>query len=660
MTSDNSARNRLPLWLFWGGLALILGWLGLKAWRINAAAQDLLTRQAEVESLAAGGLTEIDPEAAESLLLAVRRDVVILKRETAVFMPLLSRLDWLPGKWGPTAAAAPHLLDMADAGTETAVHAFRGLKPGLSLLAGSPGAGDSMLASMVGVLAAAEPDLKAANQSFARLVAARQSLGDTEALPWRVRTLLETGDEWLPLGAAGLKIAPYLAPLLGSEGPRRYLIIAQNEDEIRATGGFITGAGMLVVEDGRILEMDFQDSYKVDNWAGKPYDLPPPPLQAFMGLDMFLFRDANFWPDFPTSAEKAMALFEYGQDSPSLDGVFSVDQQFLQMLIEATGPIDVPDSDITINKNNLLDQIHQAWAIEDEQTVRDWVFNRKAFLSAFAAAIRSRLETDFSAIDPVLLAQNLYEAAETKRLQIYMKDAGLAAVLQELGWDGRVPSPTQGDFLMVVDSNLGYSKANFFTERSVDYEVALQPDGTAVATVNLTYRHTGPPGEGVCIQDLSYYSDRPQYLDGANRCFWNYVRVYTPQGSALLTASSHPVPGDTLISGKTWPGTAVTLDERPDLTTFANYFVVPQAGTETSSFQYQLPVVVREENGVFTYQLALYKQAGQDAEPHTITVSLPPGALLQTAMPAPTLIEGEHVHLAFELKKDTVISLTYQ
>ncbi|MFQ5421934.1 MAG: DUF4012 domain-containing protein, partial [Anaerolineae bacterium] len=499
-----------------------------------------------------------------------------------------------------------------------------------------------------------------ANQSFERLLAARQSLTTTDSLPWRVRTLLEKGDEWLPLASSGLKLAPHLARLLGSDGPRTYLILAQNEDEIRATGGFLTGAGLLEVEHGRIQQFDFQDANHVDNWQEKPYAVPPEPLQQFMGLDMFLFRDANFWPDFPTSAEKAMALFVYGQDSPPIDGVIAIDQRFLQLLIEAIGPINVPDSDIVINKKNIIDQIHQAWAINDDQTVRDWIFNRKAFFGAFASAIRSRLEADFGAIDPILSAQNVFDAAESKSLQIYLREPEEAAVMQDLGWDGRVSPPVRGDFLMVVDSNLGYSKANFYTKREVDYQVELKEDGTAAASLNLIYTHTGTQGDGRCVQDLSYYSDRPQYLDGANRCFWNYVRVYAPSGSRLITATSHPIAGDTLVTGADWPGLATTLDERPDLTTFANYFVVPQGGLETISFQYQLPAIIQNNNGVFTYELTIHKQAGQEAESHTIVIILPPGKTLINATPIPAKVDGNRIDFAFELKTDTVISLTFQ
>ena len=85
--------------------------------------------------------------------------------------------------------------------------------------------------------------------------------------------------------------------------------MAQNEDELRATGGFLTGAGIVTVENGRIVDLSFLDSNYVDNYWVKPYDFPPQPLYDYMGLEMLLFRDANYWPDFPTSARKAMDLY---------------------------------------------------------------------------------------------------------------------------------------------------------------------------------------------------------------------------------------------------------------------------------------------------------------------------------------------------------------
>ena len=114
------------------GVVILLFWAGLKAWRIYQAGSSLMARQAEAERLLANGLGSVDAGAAEDLVFGVRADVVDLDNEVGFIMPLLPYFGWLP-KIGPLATAAPHLLEMADAGTEAAAYAFRGVKPALEL-----------------------------------------------------------------------------------------------------------------------------------------------------------------------------------------------------------------------------------------------------------------------------------------------------------------------------------------------------------------------------------------------------------------------------------------------------------------------------------------------------------------------------------------------
>ena len=270
-----------------------------------------------------------------------------------------------------------------------------------------------------------------------------------------------------------------------------YLIMAQNEDELRATGGFLTGAGVVTVENGRIADLRFRDSSDVDNIAAKPYDFPPQPLYDFMGLEIFVFRDANFWPDFPTSARKAMDLYAYGLDVEPLDGVIAIDQEFLRLLVEAIGPVPIPDSEQVINANNLLQILREARDIQEGQEVGEWVLNRKAFLGGFAAAIRGKVETEFGSIDLPTLARNMSAAADRRHLSIYLRDPDAATALAATGWDGRLPTAPPGDFLMAVDTNVGYNKVNLLVERALTYEVDLGPQPTA--TLNVLYTHTGEP-----------------------------------------------------------------------------------------------------------------------------------------------------------------------
>ena len=80
------------------------------------------------------------------------------------------------------------------------------------------------------------------------------------------------------------------ATSLGADGPRTYLLLAQNNDELRATGGFISGAGHVTIDRGKITSLILKDSYAVDTWD-QPHPEPPGPLRKYMATDLWVLRD---------------------------------------------------------------------------------------------------------------------------------------------------------------------------------------------------------------------------------------------------------------------------------------------------------------------------------------------------------------------------------
>ena len=658
--APTTRRKRKYIWLAILLLILLLaGWLGLKAWRIAQTTQSLLARRTEIEELTAVGLTELDPDQAEQLILDVRRDFLTLKKETAIFMPLTPYLGWVP-KYGATLILAPQLMELGEAGLDTAAYVVRGLKPALVVLQPDSPTEESALTVLAQTLAQAQPDLRAANTSLTRVVAARTAIGDTSELPGQVQALFAQADEWLPLAQDGLQFALIAPEMLGMDGPRSYLVVAQNEDELRPTGGFISGAGIMTLENGRIQDFHFTNAYNVDNYLEKPYDIPPEPLEKFMGLELLLFRDANFWPDFPTSAEKLMDLYSYGQGTPPLDGAVAIDQRFLQLLIAATGPVTIPGDNVALNAGNLTEALRQAWGVQEGQNAQEWVSTRKDFLGPFAAAIKDKIETDFGSIDLPTLAKNMETAVQTRHLQVYSRHPQTEAVLDELGWNGRLAAAPDSDFLAVIDTNVGYTKANIYVEKSADYQVELDSDGRAAASLALHYTHTYPDNGQPCIHyNINIYNQLPNYLTLAQACYWNYLRLYVPEGSQLITSTVHTIPGDAHIFGQTWQGPAQVLNEVPELTTFANYFLLPMGQTVDSQYTYQLPrVVTMDENGRKTYRLTVHQQAGNHPYPLALTVTLPADAQLLDAAPAPTAVNGRV--LQFELLVDRNSQVTVQ
>ncbi len=438
--------------------------------------------------------------------------------------------------------------------------------------------------------------------------------------------------------------------------------MAQNEDELRPTGGFLTGGGVITIENGRILDLALKDSNGVDNWRDKPYDLPPQPLVDFMLSEMFLFRDANFWANFPQSAQTAMDLYAYGQDESALNGAVAIDQEFMRLLIDATGPIAIDESR-EINAQNLIRTLQRARDPEEGQAIGDWVGDRKAFLSGFAGAIRTKLESDFTSVDPVKLARNMLAALDQRHVQVYMLDGGTAQALTDAGWDGRLPEAPPGDFWMVVDTNVGFNKANLFINRAFDYTVDLRTPDAPSARLTTTYAHGGEPTDTPCYQGVEQeFEAGTGYLTLANKCYWNYVRVFAPTGSQLTDSSRHVVPAETLFSGTQWDSIALPIQDTTWLATFANFMLLPQGESAEFFVAYDLPqaILTSLPDDTTLYELHIQKQAGTRPEPLQVQVQLPDGAEILEVFPAEAIPAGSAVQLDMVMDGDTVIRIRYR
>ncbi|MFO7669353.1 MAG: DUF4012 domain-containing protein, partial [Bacteroidales bacterium] len=133
---------------------------------------------------------------------------------------------------------------------------------------------------------------------------------------------------------------PQAGTVLGMEGPRRYLIIGQNNFELRATGGFMGSLGIATVDQGRIVDLDYRRSYDWDNPRREKVQ-PPLAYVRYMRFGAWFIRDANFSPDFPTAAQ-TIQMFWQLDGHPPVDGIVALDLYALQALLTAIGPVTVP------------------------------------------------------------------------------------------------------------------------------------------------------------------------------------------------------------------------------------------------------------------------------------------------------------------------------
>ncbi len=603
-------------------VVLVVLLLGVKGVRLWGRWRSLQAQLAQMEALAQGK-ADIELKAVGEALRQAHADLQAIKSEVAFILPLTPHLGWLP-RVGGDLAAAPALLDIALSVTEAGVVAFDGLEPLMDLAEGDS-TGDPPLVVVVETLEQARPQLETAQALLGEALERRGEV-DTAALSPRLAGLMARLDRYLPLMQTAFDGALVAPTLLGAEGRRTYLVLAQNNDELRATGGFISAVGSLTLERGEMGDLVFADSYTVDDFS-QPYPDSPPPMLRYMGIDQWVFRDANWSPDWPTAAQQAIALCRVGCP-PEVDGVISADQRALQFVVEALAPLEVEGWPEAVTGENVLPLIRMAWSPTDVEDWSgwdpDWWRQRKQFIGDLVGAMRHKLEATPDQIDWVALGRAVLRALDERHLQIWLSDAeGPAArLLAERGWDGALRS-RKGDYLLVIDTNLGYNKASAVVQARLEYQVVVDIAGEAQATLVVQHEHPLPPIEE-CVHPPHYGRD---YEDMVRRCYWNYLRVYAPGGSQLVAATRHSVPSEWLVTGQAQENTTETLPPEKGKAVWATFFVLPPGQEVESRFVYQLPpgtVTWDGEQG--RYRLWVQKQAGTDAVPLRVTLRLPPGA----------------------------------
>ncbi|HET7091209.1 MAG TPA: DUF4012 domain-containing protein, partial [Anaerolineae bacterium] len=636
----NTLRRRIALGC---GLVLVLlgCWCGLIAREALALKANLDQLQAVLSTIGDG---EIALDSVHARLASLRTNLASLRDIGAPLLFIAPHLGWLPGI-GQDVEAAPALLDgaidLSEAG-QVIVGAVQPLWPP------SAANGQSPLAALVRGLQQARPQMSRA-QAAAERAAQRLESIDTTSLSPALARQVERVSAGLPLLRSSLALIDLAPGLMGFDRPKTYIVLLQNADELRPTGGFITAVARLTLDRGAIVDLDVRDN-AVDDFLHKPYDPPPQPLFDFMGSELWMFRDANWSPDFPTSARKAAELYTYGLGIP-VDGVIGLNQRVVREILDGIGPVEVEPGRPPVDASNAITFMYESWSPPpDVVEVAAWIAGRKDFIGKLMNAILTRLETSPDQIEWADLGRGVLDALERRDLLIWVEDPGASAILARLGWDG-VVRQVAGDYWMLVDANLGFNKANAVIDSSVAYTVTLQPDGSADATLAVHYRHTGPPARG-CQHQIPY-TQVLSYQTLVQACYWDYVRLLLPSGAQLQAATSHPVPADYLVVGRPFEG-QVSVENELGKTVFATLFVLERGRSVDVALSYHLPSVADWSSESGHYTLTVQKQPGAMPRPVSVTLIWPKEYALSQASLPPVWAAAGSATFAFDLTTDRV------
>ena len=230
--------------------------------------------------------------------------------------------------------------------------------------------------------------------------------------------------------------------------------------------------------------------------------------------------------------------------------------------------------------------------------------------------------------------------------------------MAEAGWDGHV-DPGTNDFLMVVDTNLGFNKVNPVIQESIDYRVDLSDPNRPTATLTVHYTHTAAASVP-CRHAPDYGSG--QYAELMQRCYWDYWRMLVPGGATLLSGPVNQASADELITGVADLDPTRVTAAAEGTTQLAGIFVLPPGQAQELQFLYALPTTMldRSAPGSPRYRLHVQKQPGTGTLPLTLTLTYPPQWRVTGSTPAAgQSVEGQ-LSYALTLQTDLNLQVSFQ
>ena len=658
---EQAASNRWHMLWRWSivfALLIALIFIGAKGWQIYHQMQAV---KSDITSLEQQNLTSLDPgtlEQAGPLLDKTHQDIETLRTEVSPWLWLTPGLSWMP-VYGGDLKYSGDLLEMGSDLTQAASQTWQTALPIWEAL--HQNQGDLKAEQLTSMLLKAQPTLLQSQAILQKAIQARQPIDMAELSP-TPRAWLTRLDPYLSSFNNSLSLALALPNLLGAGqgGPKTYLVLIQNEDELRATGGFITAVGKVVVWNGQLISWNVADSYSVDD-INKAYPPAPWQMQSFMNIPIATFRDANWSPDYPTTVLWAEYLYAY-TNSFSVNGVVAIDQHVLKTLLSITGPLSVSEINTTVTAEN-VEEIMRAQKVPPVGELSDPDWYRKHFLNPIAAAILNRVLSGRGLSWEQLLRAMLGEL-DQRHILIKLDEPILSKLLTERGWDGAV-ARTAGDFLMAVDTNVGYNKTNAVVSENLSYDVDLTHP--SVPTSNLAvFHHNAAQGPTDQCDQRPAGIDRStlEYWYAIDRCYYNYLRVYVPAGTQLKSATPHSVKRDQMIMlDQDIPPRVDSLDDNlTGLQGFGTLEMVRMGATLETDFKFNLPTIILQTNpvtGDLIYQLKVQKQAGTVAIPLTLRVHLPNGSRINSVSPSGFTQAGDNLLFNLILNTDENIRIQF-
>lgn len=424
-------------------------------------------------------------------------------------------------------------------------------------------------------------------------------------------------------------IITFLPDLLGVDGRKRYLVLLQNESEIRSTGGWLTSYGVLGVEGGQVRELFVDDIYNADGKLkiqGKKIT-PPVSLRNALRLDSWSFSLVNWYPDLTQTYISAEPFIKALGNGDDLDGIITIDISFIQKLLDKWGGIEVPgESEIVTSENiyNKIFKLHESFVPGSTQ--------KTTFLANLANEIIKKILSK-NINDLISLGSVFEESLNQKHLQASFKNRDAFNFFNSKSWACALDSK-YNNAPISIDWNWGGNKANMYLEKNYNLAIDIKDENTMIFKYSISIENT---------------SDSTTYPKGN---YVNYQRIYIPSTASILSV-------------KGLENNRYTVYKESGFKVLGGWFNTPIKSTNTFEVVYKItntdnslrfPITKDGENIFLT--INLFKQPGESFHAYKLDITYPIGWNLESAENLNSL--QNQLSSRFELGQDKSFDIVWR
>ena len=359
-----------------------------------------------------------------------------------------------------------------------------------------------------------------------------------------------------------------LPSLLGATEKKKYLMIFQNDKELRPTGGFITAYAIFTIDQGHIAFEKSDDIYQLDNSIPNKESAPAPIRKYFPTVPLYNLRDSNISPDFMVSMKTFKEMYDNaGLREDDISGIIGIDTNVLVSTIKILDDnVQAQGQTFTTKIVPECDCPQVIYALENtiSRPVNYVKSERKSLIGDLISAIMVKALSSSPKLYWGPLFQSILAQTNQKHVMFDLFDKEAQEGIEALNAAGQI-HPFEGDYLHINEANFSGAKVNIFMQETVDNAYSVADDGTITKTVTIHYKNPYPPSDcsladgGLCLN--------AQYRD--------WVRLYVPKGSVLTDNE----------------GSQVKMTTYEDLgkTVFDGFITVRTQGVATMKVTYTLP-----------------------------------------------------------------------